>query len=103
MPKYNKPRTTWRYADEFKIRAVEVGYREGKIMSDGLKRVSVMKSPKIPSAAEITEMIRLTRKNERPKKENDLLKKRQLYRRNNIRAIWIHPGPRTKTRRQIPL
>ena len=66
MPKYNNPRKTWRYADEFKIRAVEMSYqegiqvqqvaeglgihpfmlsrwrkeyREGKIMSDGRKRV----------------------------------------------------------------
>ena len=66
MPKYNNPRKTWRYADEFKIRAVEMSYqegiqvqqvaeglgihpfmlsrwrkeyREGKIRSDGRKRV----------------------------------------------------------------
>jgi transposase len=29
MPKYNNPRKTWRYADEFKIRAVEMSYQEG--------------------------------------------------------------------------
>lgn len=29
MPKYNSPRKTWRYADEFKIRAVEISYQEG--------------------------------------------------------------------------
>jgi len=54
-------------------------YREGKIRSDGRKRVSVMKNPKTPSAAEITEMARLKRENERLKKENDLLKKWQRY------------------------
>ena len=54
-------------------------YRKGKIRSDGRKRVSVMKSPKTPSAAEITEMTRLKRENERLKKENDLLIKWQRY------------------------
>src|SRR5690606_12300928 len=78
-------------------------YREGKIRSDGRKSVSVMKNPKTPSAAEITEMARLKRENERLKKENDLLKSGNGIWRNNIRAIWIHPGPRTRTRRQIPL
>jgi len=29
MPKYNNPRKTWRYADEFKIRAVEMSHKEG--------------------------------------------------------------------------
>src|SRR5690606_35403848 len=29
MPKYNNPRKTWRYADEFKIRAVEMSHQEG--------------------------------------------------------------------------
>ena len=29
MPKYNNPRKTWQYADEFKIRAVELSYQEG--------------------------------------------------------------------------
>jgi transposase len=106
MPKYKNPRKTWRYADEFKIRAVEMSYqegiqiqqvaeglgihpfmlsrwrkeyREGKIRSDGRKRVSVMKNPKTPSDAELSQMARLKRENERLKKENDLLKKWQRY------------------------
>jgi transposase InsO family protein/transposase-like protein len=106
MPKYNNPRKTWRYADEFKIRAVEISYqegiqiqqvaeglgihpfmlsrwrkeyREGKIRSDSRKRVSVMKNPKTPSVAELNEMARLKRENDRLKKENDLLKKWRRY------------------------
>nr|WP_111655322.1 transposase [Isoalcanivorax indicus] len=106
MPKYNNPRKTWRYADDFKVRAVEMSYqegiqiqqvaegpgihpfmlsrwrkeyREGKIRSDGRKRVAVMKNPKAPRTAELNETARLKRKNERLKKENDLLKKWQRY------------------------
>ena len=29
MPKYNNPRNTWRYADDFKIRAVDMSHPEG--------------------------------------------------------------------------
>ncbi len=29
MPSYNNPRKTWRYADDFKIRAVEMSYQVG--------------------------------------------------------------------------
>ena len=29
MPKYNNPRKTWRYSDEFKIKAVEMNLQEG--------------------------------------------------------------------------
>lgn len=54
-------------------------YREGKIRSDGRKRVDVMKNPKAPRAAELNETARLKRENERLKKENDLLKKWQRY------------------------
>ena len=106
MAKYNNPRKTWRYADEFKVRAVEMSYREGiqiqhvaeglgihpfmlsrwrkeyregKIKSDGRRRVSVMKDKKIPSGKELTELARLQQENERLKKENDLLKKWQRY------------------------
>lgn len=106
MPKYNNPRKTWRYGDDFKAMAVELSYkddvqvqevaeglgihpfmlsrwrkeyREGKIRSDGRRRAHLMKKKDIPAAAELKEMARLKRENDRLKKENDLLKKWQRY------------------------
>ena len=106
MPKYTKPRKTWSYSTDFKVKAVELSYqegiqvkqvaegldihplmlshwrkeyRDGKIKPDGSKRVSVMKERKPPTARELTELEQLKRDNERLKKENDLLKKWQRY------------------------
>lgn len=106
MPKYTKPRKTWSYSTDFKVKAVELNYqeglqvkqvaegldihppmlsrwrkeyRDGKIKADGHKRVSVMKDKKTPTAQELTEIEKLKRDIERLEKENDLLKKWQRY------------------------
>jgi len=106
MAKNIHPRKTWKYPADFKVKAVELSfqeglrvkqvaegldihpcmlsrwrkeYRDGKIKSDGRKRVSVMKEKKSKKAEELTELQRLERDNERLKKENDLLKKWQRY------------------------
>jgi len=106
MPKYNNPRKTWHYSIDFKVKAVELShqegiqvqqvaagldihpmmlsrwrkeYRDGKLVPDGKKRVSVVKEKKTLSPEEMTELQRLHRENERLKKENELLKKWQRY------------------------
>ena len=106
MPKYTKPRKTWSYSTDFKVKAVELSYqeglqvkqvaegldihplmlsrwrkeyRDGKIKADGYKRVSVMKDKRTPTAQELTEIEKLKRDIERLTKENDLLKKWQRY------------------------
>lgn len=106
MPKSKNPRKTWRYSADFKVKAVELSYqegiqvqqvadgldihpfmlsrwrkeyREGKIRSDGRKRVSVMKDKKAPTPKELSELGRLKRENARLHKENALLKKWQRY------------------------
>ena len=106
MPKYTKPRKTWEYSKDFKVKAVRLSlkegiqvkgvadgldihpfmlsrwrkeYREGKLQGDGRKRVSVEKEKRAPSAKTLTENARLKRENERLRQENDLLKKWQRY------------------------
>jgi len=106
MPRYNKPRKTWQYSTDFKVKAVELScqegiqvqqvaagldihpmmlsrwrkeYREGRIKPDGRKRVGVMKEKKAPSVEELKELDKLKRENARLQKENDLLKKWQRY------------------------
>lgn len=106
MARYNNPRKTWRYGDEFKSRAVELSYqegiqvqqaaeglgfhpfmlsrwrkeyREGRIRSKHKKRVTVMQQAKGPTPAELKKLTRLESDNEPLRKENDLLKKWQRY------------------------
>ena len=106
MPRYNNPKKTYRYSNDFKALAVELShkpgvkvkdvaegldihpfmlsrwrkeYREGKIKPDRRRRAALMKKDDIPTAAELKEMARLKRENERLKKENHLLKKWQRY------------------------
>ncbi|EAT13889.1 ISCps9, transposase orfA [Oceanobacter sp. RED65] len=106
MPKYNNPRKTWFYSNEFKIKAVKLSYqpdiqskqvaeglgihplmlsrwrkeyREGKIQGDGQKRVGVTNKRKSPPKKQLTENARLKKEIERLKKENDLLKKWQQF------------------------
>lgn len=106
MKKKSKPRKTWEYSKDFKVKAVELSYqegiqvqtvalgldlhpmmlsrwrkeyRDGKLKSDGKKRVEVMKDKKTFSVADLNELEKLQRENERLKKENDLLKKWQRY------------------------
>ena len=102
MPRYNQPRKTWRYTNEFKAKAVELTYledikikdvaetldihpfmlsrwrkeyREGKIVAD--------KKSKVTSCGEETQEInrvkKLEKENARLRQENDLLKKWQRY------------------------
>lgn len=102
MPKYNNPRKTWRYPDEFKSKAVQLSllsgirvkevassldihpfmlsrwrkeYREGKIKIDNRFKVSSMAKDK----KEINLIKKLEKENSRLKLENDLLKKWQRF------------------------
>lgn len=102
MPKYNNPRKTWRYPDEFKSKAVQLTllsgirvkevaitldlhpfmlsrwrkeYREGKIKIDKRFKVSSMAKDK----KEINLIKKLEKENLRLKLENDLLKKWQRF------------------------
>lgn len=106
MPRYNNPRKTWRYSNDFKISAVKMSYqpdiqskqvadglgihplmlsrwrkeyREGKIQGDSHKRVGVSKKKKPVSAKKLCEHAQLKKEIERLKKENDLLKKWQQF------------------------
>lgn len=103
MPKYTKPRKTWQYSNEFKVKAVQLSliegkqvqevantldihpfmlsrwrkeYREGKIVTD--------KRKKLPKAAsreekEISKVKALEAENKQLKQELDLLKKWQRF------------------------
>ena len=102
MPKYNNPRKTWHYPDEFKSKAVQLSllngirvkevaktldihpfmlsrwrkeYREGKIKIDKRVKVSSMAKDK----KEINLIKKLEKENIRLKLENDLLKKWQRF------------------------
>ncbi len=106
MPRYTKPRRTWQYSSEFKIRAVKLSllkdiqskqvaegldihpfmlsrwrkeYREGKLQGDGKRWIAMSKSKKIVPDREISENARLKRELAKLKRENDLLKKWQRY------------------------
>lgn len=104
MPKYNNPRRTWVYSNEFKHQAVKLTlqpetkvkdiaeglgihpmmlsrwrseYRQGVLQGDGQLR-NAMSKKKSPSK-HLTEMAKLKRQNARLQQENDLLKKWQQY------------------------
>ena len=106
MPRYTKPRKTWQYTKDFKVKAVKLSYqegiqvkqvaegldlhpfmlsrwrkeyREGKLQGDNQKRVGVNKQKQRISETELTENARLKKEVARLKKENDLLKKWQRY------------------------
>jgi transposase len=106
MPRYTKPRKTWQYTKDFKVKAVKLSYqegiqvkqvaegldlhpfmlsrwrkeyREGKLQGDNQKRVGVNKQKQRISKTELTENARLKKEVARLKKENDLLKKWQRY------------------------
>ena len=106
MPKYNRPRKTWQYTKDFKVKAVKLSYqdgiqvqqvaegldihpmmlsrwrkeyRDGKLQGDNQKRVGVNKKKRTVSDQELTENARLKKDIARLKKENDLLKKWQRY------------------------
>ena len=102
MARYNQPRKTWRYTNEFKAKAVELTYledimikdvaetldihpfmlsrwrkeyREGKIVADKKRKVTSFREEK----QEIDRVKRLEKENARLRQENDLLKKWQRY------------------------
>lgn len=102
MPRYNQPRKTWQYTNEFKAKAVELThlddikikdvaktldihpfmlsrwrkeYREGKIVADKKKKVTCLSKEK----KELDRLKKLEKANARLRQENDLLKKWQRY------------------------
>jgi len=102
MPRYNQPRKTWRYTEEFKAKAVQLShldgvqvkevaetldihpfmlsrrrkeYREGKIVTDKRRKVTSIKKEK----QELDELRKLRKEVARLKQENDLLKKWQRF------------------------
>ena len=102
MPKYNNPRRTWHYTNEFKAKAVQLSllegvqvkevaetldihpfmlsrwrkeYREGIIVADKRKKVTSIANDK----KELDRVKRLEKENARLRQENDLLKKWQRY------------------------
>lgn len=102
MPKYNNPRKTWQYTDEFKVKAVQLSllegiqvksvaetldihpfmlsrwrkeYREGLIVSDKRKKVTSVKK----EAKELSKVKKLEQENKKLKQELDLLKKWQRF------------------------
>lgn len=105
MPKTTQPRKTWSYTTDFKVKAVKLSYqpnikvkqvaealdihpfmlsrwrkeyREGTLQGDGLLRVGVTKK-KVISGKQLSEIEKLKKENAQLKKEDDLLKKWQLY------------------------
>ena len=105
MPKYNNPRRTWVYSNEFKHNAVKLTvlpdtlvqdvaeglgihpmmlsrwrkqYRDGVLQGDGQIRKAMSKKKKSPTK-QITELAKLKKENARLQQENDLLKKWQQY------------------------
>jgi len=102
MPKYNNPRKTWHYPNEFKVKAVQLSllndvqvkdvaktldihpfmlsrwrkeYREGKLVADKRKKVTSMAKDK----KELDKVKKLEQENKRLRQENDLLKKWQRF------------------------
>lgn len=102
MARYNQPRRTWRYSNEFKAKAVQLSllegvqvqdvaktldihpfmlsrwrkeYREGKIVADKRKKVTSINKDKV----KLDRVKQLEKENARLKQENDLLKKWQRF------------------------
>lgn len=102
MVRYNQPRKTWRYTDEFKAKAVQLSllegvqvqevattldihpfmlsrwrkeYGEGKIVADKRKKVTSICKDK----SELDKVKRLEKEVARLKQENELLKKWQRF------------------------
>ena len=100
MPRYNRPRRTWKYSQQFKRRAVVLSldpnryikdtalsldihpfmlsrwrteYCEGKLGYVNPKHVDAMKKQKKTNPHKLTEVERLRLEVERLKEENDLL------------------------------
>ena len=102
MPKVNNPRRTWKYENEFKVKAVQLSleegvqvkdvaqaldihpfmlsrwrkeYREGKLVADKRKKVISIRK----ESSELSRIKKLEFENARLKQENNLLKKWQRF------------------------
>jgi transposase len=102
MPRYNNPRKTWQYTNEFKVKAVQLSllngiqvksvadtldihpfmlsrwrkeYREGKIVADKRKKLTDVKKQQ----KELTKIKMLEQENKRLKEELNLVKKWQRF------------------------
>ncbi len=102
MPRYNQPRKTWQYTNEFKVQAVQLSllesvkvnevartldihpfmlsrwrkeYREGRIVADGRKKTPDLKGSK----KELDKIKQLEKQIADLKQENQLLKKWQRF------------------------
>jgi len=102
MPRYTKPRKTWHYLNEFKVKAVQLSllesvqvkevaetldihpfmlsrwrkeYREGKLIADKRQKITPMSKDK----RELDRVKKLEQENARLRQENDLLKKWQRF------------------------
>ena len=102
MPRYNNPRKTWRYSNEFKVKAVQLSrldsvqvmdvaktldihpfmlsrwrkeYREGIIVADQRRKVTALS----PDLNALSKLKPLENENTRLKQENALLKKWQRH------------------------
>lgn len=102
MPRYTKPRRTWQYVNEFKIKAVQLSlldnvqvrdvantldihpfmlsrwrkeYREGKLVPDKRHKITSM----VKDKKEVDRIKKLEKEIKQLKQENDLLKKWQRY------------------------
>jgi len=102
MPKYTKPRRTWHYLNEFKVKAIQLSllndvqvkdvantldihpfmlsrwrkeFREGKLVADKRQKVIPMTKDK----KELSKVKKLEQENKRLRQENDLLKKWQRF------------------------
>ena len=102
MPRYNKPRKTWQYTNEFKVKAVQLTllegvqvnhiartldihpfmlsrwrkeFREGKIVADRRRKAPSLKTDK----RELDKIKRLEKQVADLKQENELLKKWQRF------------------------
>ena len=102
MPKVNNPRKTWKYGNDFKVKAVQLSledgvqvkdvarsldihpfllsrwrkeYREGKLVADKRKKVISIRKEK----GELSRIRKLEMENARLRQENDLLKKWQRF------------------------
>ena len=102
MPRYNNPKKTWQYTNEFKVKAVQLTqlqgvqvkdvaktldihpfmlsrwrkeYREGKFVVDGRKKTPSLQADK----KELDKIKRLEKQVAALKQENELLKKWQRF------------------------
>jgi transposase len=103
VPKYTKPRKTWQYSNEFKVKAVQLSlidgvqvkevadtldihpfmlsrwrkeFREGKIVADKRKKLTEVSSK---YEKELSRIKRLEAENKKLKQELDLVKKWQRF------------------------